>query len=167
MPVPSTVHDIDEIDIQRREWAIQRALWVVLAIVVAAAAAGLVGTGPLSWTTAEASDGSVEVEYDRFLRYDAKSTMSVSISPDAVQGGKATLYLSRELVDQWKVEAVTPTPGTESSSEEWVIYEYDVLGETPPRIELHYRGGGLGRHEGVIRAGDDGTPVDIWQWIHP
>jgi hypothetical protein len=164
---PMTLHDIDEIGFQRREWALQRVAWVVMLAVVVAALAGFFGVGSVSSTTAESADGSIQVEYDRFVRYDGKSTLSLSLSPDAVEGGKATVYLSRDLVGHWKVEAVTPTPSTESSSEEWVIYEYDVLGETPPRVQLRYRSSDLGRQAGSIRAGQDGDPVDVWQWTHP
>lgn len=167
MSGPMTLRDVDEIGFQRKEWAVQRVAWAVMAVVVVSAVAGLFGAGPVSSTTAESTDGSLEVEYDRFIRYAGTSSLSMTLSPDAVEGGKATVYLSRDLVDRWKVEAVTPTPSTESSSEEWVIYEYDVLGETPPRIQVRYRGNHLGRHDGSVRAGEDGAPVDLWQWIHP
>lgn len=167
MSGPMTLRDVDEIGFQRKEWVVQRVAWAVMAAVVLAAVAGFFGRGPVSSTTVESTDGSLEVEYDRFLRYAGTASLSVSLSSDAVQDGTATVYLSRDLVDRWKIEAVTPTPSTESSSEDWVIYEYDVLGETPPRIQLRYRGNDLGRHDGTIRAGKDGAPVDLWQWIHP
>lgn len=167
MPDQMSLHDIDEIGFQRKEWMVQRVAWGVMAVVVLAALAGFFGAGPVSHTTTETADGSLEIEYDRFVRHEARSSMELSVSPSAVQDGKATLYLSRALVDRWRVEHVTPAPSTESSSSDWVILEYEVLGTTTPRIELHYRGDGLGRAEGSIRVGEDGEQLEVSQWIHP
>src|SRR3712207_4138009 len=46
----------EDLTFQRREWAAQRVGWVLLALVIAAALAGLLGRGPLS-TTRRESDG--------------------------------------------------------------------------------------------------------------
>lgn len=167
MPDQMSLRDVDEIGFQRKEWAVQRVAWAVMALVVVAALAGLFGAGPVSHTRAEAADGSLEVGYDRFVRLEGNSSVQLSISSSAVQDGRTTLYLSRGLVDRWRIEQITPTPSTESSSRDWVILEYDVLGSTPPHIQLHYRGDEPGRHTGSIRAGEDGEPVRISQWIHP
>ena len=55
----------------RRIAAIQRAGWVVMGLVIAAALLGLFGAGPLSRATAEAADGTLRLEYDRFGRLSA------------------------------------------------------------------------------------------------
>ena len=166
MAGPLSVRDIDDIGFQRKEWAVQRVGWVLVALLVVAALAGVFGAGPLSETTNAAEDGTVEVEYERFIRHVGTTTMTVSLGAASVEDGKAQLYISRDLATGWRLEDVSPAPSTESSTEEWLIYEFDVLGDTPPEVKFLYRGDGFGRHAGVLRAGG-GTPVPMWQWIYP
>lgn len=160
------IHDIDDIDFQRRDWVVQRVSWVVLLGIVLVAASGLLGAGPLSEVTQEADDGSVTVEYERFIRHVGTTTMTVSLGESQVSDGKVELYIARDLVEGWRIENVSPAPSTESASNDWLIYEFDVLSETPPNVKLLYRGDGLGSHAGDIRAGD-GDPVAVQQWIYP
>lgn len=161
-----TAKDMDDIGFQRKEWVGERIGWAFMGMVLLAAALGLFSVGPLSRTTASASDASVVVEYDRFARHVGTATMTVTVDPSAVQNKKVTLFISRELSSGWRVQNVTPQPGTESSSRSGLIYEFDVLGKTPPVVEILYRGGGLGMREGTIRAGDD-EGVSLWQLTYP
>lgn len=162
-----SVRDIDDIDFQRREWTAQRVGWALVGLLVVASLAGLFGAGPLSETTAAAEDGTVEVEYERFIRHVGTTTMTVTLGAGTVENGKARLYISRDLAAGWRIENVSPAPSTESSSGEWLIYELDVLGDDPPEVKFLYRGDGFGRHAGAIHAGSGTTPVRLWQWIYP
>lgn len=166
MASPLSVHDVSDVDFQRQEWRFQRVGWLLLTAALVAALAGLLGPGPLSETTTLSSDETVEVEYDRFIRHLGDTTMTVTLGPDTVENGKAQLYISRDLLEGWRLSNVSPTPSTESSSAEWLIYEFDVLGNSPPRVKLVYKGDGLGVHDGVIRAGN-GAPAEIQQLIYP
>jgi len=166
MAGPLTVRDVDDIGFQRKEWTAQRVGWALLALLVVASLAGVFGAGPLSETTASADDGTVEVAYERFIRNVGTTTMTVSLGAAAVDDGKAQLYIARDLMEGWRIQNVSPAPSTESSSEDWLIYEFDVLGDTPPEVKFLYRGDGFGRHAGAIRAGT-GSPVQLWQWIYP
>ena len=164
--MPLSVKDVDVPAFQVREWRVQRAGWGVLALVVIAALLGLFGAGPLSETTTEADDGTVQVEYERFLRHIGTSRMTISVGDAAFEKGMARVYISRELVEGWRLESVSPAPSTASSSDEWLIWQFDVLGESAPVIKVEIRGDGVGKNSGVIRAGD-GEPVSLTQWIYP
>ena len=162
-----SVRDLDDIGFQRKEWTAQRVGWVLVAALVAAASAGVFGAGPLSETTASAEDGTVQVEYERFIRHVGTTSMTISLGAGAVDDGKARLYISRDLATGWRIEDVSPAPSTESSSDGWLIYEFEVLGETPPQVKFLYRGDGFGPHDGAVHAGPGTTPVTLWQWIYP
>lgn len=162
-----SVRDIDDIDFQRKEWAVQRAGWSLVGLLVVAALAGVFGAGPLSETTAASEDDTVKVEYERFIRNVGTTTMTVTLGPGTVADGKAQLYISRDMATGWRIENVSPAPSTESSSDEWLIYEFDALGDTPPEVKFLYRGDGFGRHAGDLHAGAGTTPVQVWQWIYP
>lgn len=167
MAGPLSVRDIDDIGFQRKEWTVQRVGWVLVGLLLLAALAGVFGAGPLSETTTSAEDGTVEVEYERFIRHVGTTTMTVTLGPGTVENGKAQLYISRDLATGWRLEDVSPAPSTESSTAEWLIYEFDVLGDTPPKVKFLYRGDGFGHHDGDLHAGPGTDPVRLWQWIYP
>lgn len=166
MAGPLTVRDIEDIGFQRKEWLVQRVAWVLLALVAVGALAGVLGAGPVSETTAESEDGTVEVTYDQFIRNLGTTIMTISLGQETVNNGKAQLFISHELAESWRLNNVSPAPSTESSSDDWLIYEFDVLGETPPTVKFVYMGDRLGVHHGPVRAGD-GASVNIWQLIYP
>lgn len=161
-----SVRDLDDIGFQRKEWTVERVGWAVIALFLAAALTGLFGMGPVSETTATAPDDTITVEYDRFIRNVGTSAMTIAVDDSTVQNQKVTLFISRELADGLRIQGVTPAPSTESSSRQGLIYEFDVLGETAPVIEILYRGGGIGLRDGIIRAGQ-GAGVDLWQLTYP
>ena len=161
-----SVRDMDDIGFQRKEWAVERVGWVLMAAFLIAALAGLFSIGPVSETTATAPDDTISVEYDRFIRHVGSTTMTIAVDDSTVQNQKVTVFISRELADGWRIEGISPAPSTESSSRAGLIYEFDVLGETAPVIEILYRGGGIGLRDGVIRAGE-GAGVDLWQLTYP
>src|SRR5690606_12604880 len=76
------VPGIDEhMDFQHREWRWQRVGRVALGLLVFGACLGLVGgAGPLNRTAAGAADGSLLVEYDRFVRVGAVTTVRLAVA---------------------------------------------------------------------------------------
>ena len=65
MPDNTRVGDLEidqDLRFQKREWAFERASWVVMALVVLAGLLGLLGRGPMSDQTAVSGDGLVTVE---------------------------------------------------------------------------------------------------------
>jgi hypothetical protein len=108
-PVPL---DLDEdMSFQERTWTIQRIGWWVMALVVLAALAGLFATGPLS--RAETSDpaGVLRVEYGRFLRSMAPSTLRLHVGKPLTPFDNAVpIRVSGPLAKAIKPEAITPEP---------------------------------------------------------
>src|SRR5262249_33260243 len=78
----SRTHPIQEdMEFQRRSWLVQRTSWIIMALVLVAALAGLFFHGPLSHTTARNADGSVAVEYERFAHKTTVTHFIIRISP--------------------------------------------------------------------------------------
>lgn len=160
------VRDVEDLGFQRWEWRVQRVGMAAMGLTLVAALTGLFGVGSLSETTAQARDDSVRVQYERFIRHVGTTTLTLSIGPEQVVDGKATLFISRDISSAWRIEDVSPAPSTESSTGKWLIYEFDVLGDTPPDVRVLYRGNGVGHHTGSVRAGS-GDSVSFWQFIYP
>lgn len=67
----------EDLPFQEREWKIQRAAWVFMALVIVLALLGLFSTGPLSSAKEEAADGALTVGYERFIRHDGRTTITI------------------------------------------------------------------------------------------
>lgn len=57
------------------EWRFQQLGWAVMALIVVLALLGVFSTGPLSWSSTTAADGTVEVQYQRFVRNGGDNTL--------------------------------------------------------------------------------------------
>jgi hypothetical protein len=64
------------------EWKIERFGWVVWALIILAALAGLLGEGPLSDQVAGEPGSVLWVEYNRFERYQTPTKMTIHVSSD-------------------------------------------------------------------------------------
>jgi len=130
------IHRVGELDTsenpehERREQAVQRAGWGAMALFVAAAVAGLFGSGPLARTTARV--GGLEVEYPRFMRREAPAEVRVHVAP----GVPAQLWLGREVLDELDIEAVTPEPARVTAEADRLLYRYDAA---PSEVVLKLR----------------------------
>jgi len=88
-------------------WPLQRALWLVLLVFVAAGLSGLTGKGgPVSRGTATA--GSASIEYPAVTRWQTVDTLRIFLPSATVR--QAEVELPASLHEDFSVEAVTPSP---------------------------------------------------------
>jgi hypothetical protein len=98
---------------QRRMWRAERIGWAVVALILLAALTGVFSGGLLGRATARDPGGGLSVEYDRFARYGAPTTILIRLEREA--GGEATLRLSRSLLEAFAIARVRPRPEREWS----------------------------------------------------
>jgi hypothetical protein len=124
--------EIDQdLTFQRRAWMVQRVGWVVMALLIAAALAGVLGSGPLSRQTARAP-GALEVEYQRFGRYQDAETLTVRLEPAVTAVPLVRLSVNREFLDHSAIERVVPAPERVEAAERRVVYSFRVAGPGQP-----------------------------------
>ena len=99
-----------DLNFQRRSWAVQRFGWVLLAMVILAALLGLFGPGPLSQAMAGQQDSPLRIEYHRFWRLKSPMSLRLHLGPEAAASGQARVWLSRSYVEAMRVQHVTPQP---------------------------------------------------------
>ncbi|WP_034912683.1 MULTISPECIES: hypothetical protein [Erwinia] len=93
---------------QRIEWAIQRVGYLLLFAVVILGACGLFSKGVLSDVTATSSDGTLQVNYERFGLRDSDMTMTIRVKPH--QPGRFTLVVSGEEMENFQIQSLQPQP---------------------------------------------------------
>jgi hypothetical protein len=138
---------------QKSEWRVQRLGWAAWIAIVVAALAGLLGTGPLSHADSSASNGTLSVQYDRFLHYHQPTAIEVLINSRGRDDGRLRLKLSRSFLDRIQMLRIEPEPQKQSLAEDGVVYaftqdgapefskvlfhfEYEYFGDTKGSVEL-------------------------------
>jgi hypothetical protein len=157
----------DEMKFHRRYWLVQRAGWALIGLVLLAAFLGLFGPGLLGKAHAVDQNSRLRVEYERFERKQAETTLRIGLGAGAAQDGEARLWLSREYLDGIEIQSVTPEPERVEAAGDRVTYVFrvtDAAQETP--VTFHFEPERMGRLRG--RAGlADGTSVDFSQFVYP
>src|SRR5690625_1718489 len=98
---------------QQREWRIERVGWVLLTLFIVAGLVGVLGTGPLSWTTARSPHGVVAVAYQRVTHHEADDSIELTFSPEAVQDGTVVVELTGSWVTGVDRQSMAPEPAEE------------------------------------------------------
>jgi hypothetical protein len=151
-------------DFQRAEWRVQRVGWIVLAVLLALAALGLFGNGPLSHRTVQA-DG-LTVTAQRFARNMTQQTLTIDVGRQHVQGAEAVVLVSRELLAAVEIQQITPTPSEVASGRDHLAFTFPVERGLGVTVVFAVEAEEIGLVEAEV-AVPDGTRVDFWQLLYP
>ena len=152
---------------RRLDLWLHRIGWTAMALVLAAALAGLMGTGPLSSRTADVGP-SLKVQYDRFARYHSPASLHVTVAhpPGADQ---LRLSLNREFLEAIELESVTPQPARVELASGGQTYVFDSprLAAGNAEIVFRYRPERTMRDlSGAVRL-DGGPAAAFSQFVYP
>ena len=151
---------------ERRSLTLQRAGWIVMTVMVAAAAVGLLGSGPLARATA-AVPGVFSVEYERFARYQAPQVLQIHLAPAVTSRREARLWISRAFLDSSKIESVIPTPLRVEGGADRLYYVFQMAKPADSlSVSLILQAEQIGFVDGRIGV-DDGRDVAFRQLVYP
>jgi hypothetical protein len=155
----------EDLRFQRRDWFLQRVGWCVLALLLLAGLAGLLGSGPLSRTT-QADGRGLEIDYERFVRHGAQTRLMLRVAPQALDSDEVRLLIPRDYLMAYQVERIDPEPESTRSAGEYVEYSFRVRAREPLEVRLTVEPDELGSHWGSIRL-DGGSEVNVVQFTYP
>ena len=152
---------------QKREWKIQRVGWALWGLVLVAALAGLLGTGPLSHAEVSAPDGSVIVKYDRFLHYHQPSVLEVLVPSRGQDDSPLRLKVSRTFLDRVQIVRIEPEPDEQQVADDGIVYTFAKEG-TPELSKLlfHFEFEQFGSSNGLVELMNGGS-ADLQQFVYP
>jgi hypothetical protein len=151
----------------RAAWRFQRAAWVVLAVLLAAATAGLFGSGPLSDATVGGPADGLALEYERFGRAGSPSVLRLRLFPGSARDGRAVVEWDRGYIEGLEIERITPPPESVEAGPRHLTYVFRARtdgGETSVTFFVKPRGAGLSDGS-VGPAGRE--PLRFRQCVYP
>ena len=154
-----------DLDHARSLWRVQRFGWVVMLLIVIGAALGLFGHGPLADGQARAE--GLTLNYDRFARHGATSSLEAEIEPQALRGDTLTLWMTRKYLEGAELESVIPEPARVATRGDLVVFTFMTAERSrPTRITFKLRPDEYWSEH--ARAGiDGGESVSFRQFIYP
>ena len=170
-----SVIDVEHFDslsavaLQRRVWRVQRVAWALMALAVLAALLGLMGSGPLSQRSVASADGTVRVEYERFLRRGAPTTLTIHARPADRESSVHALWLGRSYLESVRVEGVLPPPEGVHAGHDRVVWNFEGSSRDPGAplmVTIRLVPAAIGRLGAAV--GRDREPGFLFsQWVYP
>lgn len=154
--------EIDQdLEFQRREWRVQRVLWIVGVALLVLALMGLFGGGPISSTTQQSSDGSVSVDYHRFVRHDGRAALHVQVDAAHASNQEVAVWIDHRFLDRVHIESVSPQPASVQGDNGRLVYAFELAdGSETLNVTFSYRPQHIGRIGGDIGSGDAAVDID-------
>ena len=155
-----------DLDFQRRQWRLERAGWVLIALVVALAALGLFGTGPISSATAGGGEEGLTVEYQRFVRRQGQLELVIGIDARHASNGQVALRIDGDYLASVRIQEVSPEPVEVRADGADRVYVF-AIAEGASSVEVTIGGAPqeIGRLRGEVGAGD--SAVSFSQFSYP
>lgn len=155
--------EIDEdFSLQEFFWKTKRVGWIILLLLILAALAGLFQTGLFS--QARQSADSFQLEYHRFERISATSDLRVDLP--ASQSSTAQVWLSREYLENHRIEQITPQPESVEASGDRYIFNFKTKPNQPSGIMFHLIPENIGYRSGEVGV-ENGQSLKFSQFVYP
>ena len=150
----------DDLAFLRRTWKVQRAGWILIALVLLAAVAGVFGSGPVGTASTEAA--SLALDYARFARRDSPEELRVQGRRSPTGDGVA-IGIANRFLDAVEIEAVSPPPLRAERAADRTVY---VFARAPGEVRFSLRYKRLGRVHGDVAIGG-GEAVAFSTFVYP
>src|SRR5512133_1227959 len=168
--MPNRVGDLEieqDMDFQRANWRISRVAWVIMALILLAGLAGLLGSGPASDAQSGGPDAGIQVHYDRILRVLTSGSIEVDLEPGATSSRDVRLKLGGDLVRELQLERIEPEPSNAEIDPDGITYTFNANQPGQPgRIVFYGTAQRVGSMNGSIGL-DQRRPVSLPQLVFP
>jgi hypothetical protein len=105
--------------VQKVEWRIFRACWILMGLVLAGAALGLFGKGLLSNRTYAAQ--GVQITYPRFMRIENETELYIRVNE---AGSETVIGINNDYLRKVRIDQVIPEPRSVQVRDNTLIYRF-------------------------------------------
>lgn len=152
---------------QRRVWRVQRIGWIAFVALLVAALLGVFGAGPLSTAVAGSKADGLWIEYERFERLLAPSTLIIHVDRRPGAGDPVQVMLGGDYVQAAQIESLTPPAASGGSTPDGAVLRFEApAGEGAVQVVVHLKFSRPGLVRGRVAVAGR-TPLEISHWVHP
>lgn len=139
----------EDLEFQRKWWRFENAAWVFFTLIIVLDIAGLFGRGPIAKAERRATDGTIDIKYERIERTDSPSIVTIQFAQSAIRGGQIKLYVSNSLVKELGTQRVIPAPENTVVGEDGLTYTFPAS-KPPASVQLALEPAGPGLFDFTI-----------------
>ena len=157
-PVGDSVPKVDnavavgeDLGFQHRWWNFERIIWTIFAFILAADMLGVFGRGPLAKGELHAPDHTIDIKYERVVRANTPSIMTVQFGPEAIQNGQVRLFLSQSLIKDLGTQRISPQPASSVLGGGGITYTFPATSGAAI-VELALQSSFPGRHHFFLQV---------------
>jgi hypothetical protein len=156
----------DDPRMERRERILERAGWLVIAAILAAALAGFFASGPVADGSAEGSGGRLQLDFQRYARNGGMTDLRVRAEPADSAADSAEIWFGNDYLNAIQIEGVVPEPEAWVAGRDGVVLRFEAVPGEPVQATVIVRPDEFGRQHGAIALGED-PPIRFWQFFYP
>jgi hypothetical protein len=149
---------------QRREYLFERTGWVLMGLILIAAAVGLFGKGWLS--EAVLSQDTFRMEYDRFLHAGDITSLRLEIPAERQEEGIIAVAFPNHYLHKFRIERIVPEPESSAHGDQTVFWFTVTRTGQPVTLLFRLEPQEMGRLNGTIYV-NGANGHDFHQFIYP
>lgn len=151
-----------DVEFQHRWQHLERAAWIVLTLFLVLSIAGVFGRGPVANASAQASDRSMVVKYERIQRFGTPSVLTIQLHPSAIRDRKVQLWVSESLTKPLGTQRVVPQPLQSEIGGGGILYTFPAS-TSPASVEFQTQPSRIGLTNLTLQIpGRSAVPVKIF-----
>jgi hypothetical protein len=155
----------EDLAYSRKVWTFERIGWGLLALLLAAALAGLFGKGPLSYTQLHSDDGWW-LDYERFGRRVSPMTLKLHL-PASASDQQVQVWLDRQYLAACQIQQITPEPLETRLDADGLVYVFASQAQSDlVQIVFHLEPQEFGFLSGRLGINEE-PPLAFDQLIYP
>jgi hypothetical protein len=148
----------EDLEFQRKWWALERLIWAFYAIILLLALLGAFGRGWLAHSKRTSSDSLFMLKYDRIQRTGTPSDLTLVFSPAAVRNGQIRLFVSESAISKLGARRISPQPQASTLGDGGITYSFPVHGR-PGNVVIALQPPGPGSFPLHVTLPDAGSSV--------
>ncbi len=133
-------------------WArFERIAWILLTVFLLLSLAGVFGRGPVANAEKKASDGSIDVKYERVQRFGTPSVLTVQFPASSIKDGTVQLWADDSLVKPLGTQRVVPQPQSSVIGDGGILYTFRAT-KVPASVEFQTQPAVIGSSQLKLRV---------------
>lgn len=125
----------EDLEFQRRWWRFEHVIWILFGVVIVLDLLGVFGRGILAKTHDQTRDAALNLQYERFQRFQTPSILTIHFGPEAIRNGRIQLWVNDSVIRGLGNQRIIPQPESSVLVDGGILYSFPA-GSNPDSVEF-------------------------------